>query len=42
MVHALWTRQAVAELIRDRFGIELPVRTMGLYLSRWGCTPQGR
>lgn len=40
MVYALWTRQAVAELIRDRFGIELPVRTMGLYLSRWGFTPQ--
>ena len=40
MVYALWTRQAVAELIRDRFDIELPVRTMGLYLSRWGDTPQ--
>jgi len=40
MVYALWTRQAVADLIRDRFGIELPVRTMGLYLSRWGFTPQ--
>ncbi len=40
MVYALWTRQAVAELVRDRFGIELPVRTMGLYLSRWGFTPQ--
>ena len=40
MVYALWTRQAVAELIRDRFGIDLPVRTMGLYLSRWGFTPQ--
>jgi len=40
MVYALWTRQALAELIRDRFGIELPVRTMGLYLGRWGYTPQ--
>jgi transposase len=40
MVYALWTRQAVAELIRDRFGIELAVRTMGLYLGRWGFTPQ--
>jgi transposase len=40
MVYALWTRQAVAELIRDRFGIALPVRTMGLYLKRWGFTPQ--
>jgi transposase len=29
MVYALWMRQAVSELIRDRFGITLPVRTMG-------------
>ncbi|MDZ5456769.1 IS630 family transposase [Azohydromonas lata] len=40
MVYALWTRQAVAQLIEQRFGIRLPVRTMGLYLSRWGFTPQ--
>jgi transposase len=40
MVYALWTRQAVAELIRNRYGIKLPVRTMGLYLQRWGFTPQ--
>ena len=40
MVYALWTRQAVVELIRDRYGIELAVRTMGLYLGRWGFTPQ--
>jgi len=40
MVYALWSRQAVAELIRDRYGIELAVRTMGLYLERWGFTPQ--
>lgn len=40
MAYALWTRAAVSELIRDRFGIELPVRTMGLYLERWGFTPQ--
>ncbi|HXF46104.1 MAG TPA: winged helix-turn-helix domain-containing protein, partial [Burkholderiaceae bacterium] len=40
MVYALWTRQAVAELIRDRFGIELSARTMGLYLKRWGYTPE--
>ena len=40
MPHALWTRGAVAELIEHRFGLRLPVRTMGLYLSRWGFTPQ--
>lgn len=40
MPYALWTRGAVAELIESRFGIRLPVRTMGLYLARWGFTPQ--
>ena len=39
-VYALWTRIAVAELIQDRYGITLAVRTVGLYLSRWGFTPQ--
>lgn len=37
---ALWTRKAVAELLEQRFGLKLPVRTMGLYLKRWGFTPQ--
>ena len=37
---ALWSRAAVVELIRVRCGIALPVRTMGLYLARWGLTPQ--
>ncbi len=40
MPYALWTRTAVAQLIEQRFGIRLPVRTMGLYLARWGFTPQ--
>ncbi|MFN9472535.1 IS630 family transposase [Acidovorax sp.] len=40
MPYALWTRAAVAELIEHRLGIRLPVRTMGLYLARWGFTPQ--
>ena len=40
MPYALWTRKAVADLIEQRFGIRLPVRTMGLYLARWGFTPQ--
>lgn len=38
--HALWTRGAVAELIAQRFGLRLQVRTMGKYLFRWGFTPQ--
>ena len=40
MPYALWTRPAVSQLIEQRFGIKLPVRTMGLYLARWGFTPQ--
>jgi transposase len=37
---ALWTRQAVRELIHQRAGIRLPIRTVGEYLRRWGYTPQ--
>src|SRR3954453_6678420 len=37
---ALWTRQAVRELIQQQIGIRLPIRTVGEYLRRWGFTPQ--
>jgi transposase len=37
---ALWSRGAVQELVRQRFGIAVAVRTMGSYLARWGYTPQ--
>jgi len=37
---ALWTREAVGQLIRERFGIALSVWTVGRYLRRWGFTPQ--
>ena len=40
MNYALWTRQAVSELIEVRYGIRLQVRTVGKYLKRWGYTPQ--
>ncbi len=40
MDFALWDRPAVRQLIQQRFGIGLPVRTVGLYLERWGFTPQ--
>src|SRR5450755_3514761 len=40
MNYALWTRQAVSELIAHRYGIRLQVRTVGKYLKRWGYTPQ--
>jgi hypothetical protein len=37
---ALWSRAAVRELIRQRFGVRLAIRTMGTYLARWGFTAQ--
>jgi transposase len=37
---ALWSRAAVRELIRRRFGVRLAVRTMGTCLARWGFTAQ--
>ena len=37
---ALWTRQAVRELIHRRVGIRSPIRTVGESLRRWGYTPQ--
>lgn len=37
---ALWTRQAVRELIHRQCGVRLPIRTVGEYLLRWGYTPQ--
>jgi len=36
----LWTREAVAQLIEQRFGLRLSVWTVGRYLARWGFTPQ--
>ena len=37
---ALWTRLAVQQLIKKRWGIEVPIRTIGDYLNRWNFTPQ--
>ena len=37
---ALWTRIAVQQLIKHLYAIEMPVRTVGEYLNRWGYTPQ--
>jgi transposase len=37
---ALWTREAVRDLIARRCGVQLSVRTVGRYLKRWGFTPQ--
>lgn len=37
---ALWTREAVRDLIARRFGIRVSVWTVGRYLRKWGFTPQ--
>jgi transposase len=37
---ALWTREAVRQLIERQYGIDMPIRTVGEYLKRWGFTPQ--
>jgi hypothetical protein len=37
---ALWTREAVQQLIEQKFGIRLAIRTVGDYLARWGFTVQ--
>ena len=36
----LWTREAIAGLIKERFGITIAIRTVGDYLQKWGFTPQ--
>ena len=40
MPFALWTRQAVQELIERTYGVKMPIRSIGNYLARWGFTPQ--
>ena len=40
MTFALWNRSAVSQLNVQERGIELPLRTVGDYLKRWGFMPQ--
>jgi transposase len=40
LTFALWTRQAVQEIIQAEYGLRMPIRTVGAYLQRWGFTPQ--
>jgi transposase len=40
MDFALWTREAVRQLILQDCKIDMPIRTVGEYLKRWGFTPQ--
>jgi transposase len=37
---ALWTREAVQQLLAERFGLEVSVWTVGRYLAKWNLTPQ--
>ena len=37
---ALWTRDAVRLAIKQRYGHDVPLRTISDYLHRWGFTPQ--
>ena len=38
--HALWSRRAVQQAVKARFALDMPIRTVGEYLRRWGFTPQ--
>ncbi len=38
--YALWSRKAVRQLIKERYGVELAARTMTEYMRRWGFTSQ--
>jgi transposase len=37
---ALWTRVAIQQLVKQLYSIQMPIRTVGEYLKRWGFTPQ--
>ena len=40
MKYALWTREAVRELIAERYGVVYALQSMSVVLKRWGFTPQ--
>ena len=37
---ALWTREALCQLLEQRWGLKVSVWTAGRYLQHWGLTPQ--
>lgn len=37
---ALWNRRAVMLAVKELFGIDMSIRTVGEYVRRWGFTPQ--
>ena len=40
MKYALWTREAVRELIAERYGVRYALQSLSVVLKRWGFTPQ--
>lgn len=36
----MWSRKNIAELIRQKYGVEMPLSTLGVYLARWGFSVQ--
>lgn len=40
LCYALWTREAVPQVIRQETGVKVAIRTIGTYLKRWGFTVQ--
>lgn len=40
MTFALWSRHAVQQLIKDRYGVSYTLQAVGQILDRWGFTPQ--
>ena len=40
LAFGLWTREAVQQLILEKYGIELSRWQVGRYLKDWGYTPQ--
>jgi transposase len=40
LLFALWTREAVQQLLSRRFDVAVSVWTVGRYLRAWGLTPQ--
>jgi len=36
----MWTRNNIRQLIKDKYGIDIKLSTLGYYLKRWGFTVQ--
>jgi len=36
----MWTRENIRQLILEKYGVKLPLSTLGYYLSRWGFSVQ--